>query len=178
MSIAVNFIMQASEASLTHTLDEIAMKELHEAIRPEPMENPMPISTDNRAQYEYWRLAHRMNTRQTFEDIFSSIEKKYFNDLTNEIFASDSYNIQYKKFLGDPKQVDQYKKVAAILAKNKLTEKGVKYQNNPSFNTFKQFIEINHDITDDAYKWMIAGSMFLYYLRQIEREHRERWLLA
>lgn len=170
--------MSANESSIDkHILDSVAIKELYNAIRPAPMQNPMPYSTDNKAQYEYWRLAHRIETRKTFEDIFTSTEQEHFNHLTNEIFATNSYKIQYSKFRADPKVVDQYKKVAAILAKNKLIEKGVKYQESPSLSTFNQFIEINHDISDDAYKWMIAGSMFLYYIRQIERHHREASLL-
>jgi hypothetical protein len=168
--------VQANDVDMLrhHVLDSVALKELYNATK---NESTSPVATDNRARFEYWQLADRIRRDKEHEKIFTVSELEYFDDLTNQIFATNSYKIQFNKFQVNPTRADKFRKVAAILAKHTLETKGVKYQQNPSLSTFDQFIEINHDISGEAIDWMIAGSMFLYYLRQIERKHREAFLL-
>ncbi len=164
-------IIQSTD-SVIHKLDDIALKELYKASKPKSMENPMPFGTDNRAQYEYWQLAHRIRTKKTFESIFTKNEQECFNNLAEKILQADTYQIAFREAKETKITWDQYRKIGAILAKNKLIDKGVKYQSEPSKSSFDKFLDVNINIDEEAIPWMIAGSMFLYYLRQIERENR------
>jgi hypothetical protein len=150
-----------------HMLDDIALQELCNHTKAKLAE----ASVGGRAQHEYWSLVDRIENHKIYKKIFKLKEQEYFDSLSNKIFQDKTYREAFQLVKCNKIEWKQYRGIGAMLAKKELEKSGVKYQTDPKSATFNQFLEVNHDISDEAVPWMIAGSMFLYYLRQIERIH-------
>jgi hypothetical protein len=169
--IIIGSFLQTSEIIFMHKLDTISLQNLYEVIKPPEMENPMPFSTDNRAQYEYWQLAHRIESTESLSHIFTNDQQACFNELTAVILECDSYQKILKRAQKNEITWDRFRHIGAIIAKIKLVKVGIKYYSNSSQNTFDQFLKANENISIEVVPWMIADTMFFYYLQQIERSH-------
>lgn len=55
------------------------------------------------------------------------------------------------------------------IGKKILESKGVKFQPNPQARSYEDFIKANHDIQDSSKPWLLAGTVILFYVRQMQR---------
>jgi hypothetical protein len=127
----------------------------------------------NKAVLTYIDLQERFSERSPdilYQHILCSHERKKVDELWSSIADSDDYFNAYDRATNENSTQAwlEFKKTMSILAMKLLVEKGVKFQLNPSKDTHKEFLSINHDISAEAQQWLIPGSVMLYLPQQIE----------
>lgn len=168
----LSIFVHANDNGVMHKLDDKGMQELHELIKCNAQYDNLYVVTESKAQYEYWALADRIQRHTFHEKVFNSKEQQCIDELICIIFQDKMYKDAFAQAKCNKIEWTQYRRIGALLAKKELERRGVKYQEKPSLASFDEFLKVNTEISDEAVPWMIAGSMFLFYLRQIERNHQ------
>lgn len=127
----------------------------------------------NRAILTYIELQERFEQRKSdilYQHIISPNERACVDTLWSRIVDSDEYFNAYDKATDEQTETSwqKFKTIVAQQAMKLLIEKGVKFQPNPSKDTHKDFLMVNHAIDGDSQQWLVPGSIILYVSQQIQ----------
>ncbi len=127
----------------------------------------------NRAVLTYIDLQERFELHKPdilYQHIISPNERARVDTLWSRIVDSDEYFDAYDKATDEQTQTSwqEFKTIVAQQAMKLLIEKGVKFQPNPSKDTHKDFLMVNHAIDGDSQQWLVPGSIILYLPQQIQ----------
>ncbi|MFZ5953917.1 MAG: hypothetical protein ACOYT8_02320 [Candidatus Dependentiae bacterium] len=120
---------------------------------------------------EPWIESYKYQPHLTYTASFN-METRYTLDELFELHEKDThYQELYKKAKEENslEAWNNYRIGAYHVGKEILQTKGVCFQTNPSSRSYEEFLRANKDLPEAAKKWLLAGNIILYYIRQIQR---------